>query len=115
MTQHAQENVLQLGLDNARCMNPTKDNRTEMATDIYMHFQDHQKESRRKEEIWTERIQAMLAMQPAPTREELDALSHQKGASQLIKKHLQALLAQEQSKLARCRLKDAGGVSASAY
>jgi aryl carrier-like protein len=43
ITQHEQENVLQLGLDNARCMNSTKDNRAEMVTARYMHFQDHQK------------------------------------------------------------------------
>jgi hypothetical protein len=59
----------------------------------------------------------MLAMQPARTREELNDLVHQKGASQSIKEHLQVLLAsaQEQSRLAGCRLKDAGGASARAY
>jgi hypothetical protein len=115
MSQDKQEKVLQFGLDSSRCMTSTKDHRAGMATARFEHFQDQQNKSRQKEERRTGRTQAILAMQPARTKEELNALVHQKGASQLIKKHLQALLAQEQSRLAGCRLKDAGGASARAY
>jgi hypothetical protein len=57
----------------ARSLTSTTDNRREMASLKYNHFVCQQAEARKKEEARRERNQALQAMQPARTREEVDA------------------------------------------
>jgi hypothetical protein len=106
---------LQYALKEARSLTTTTDNRREMANLKYSHFQCQQEEARKKEEARRERTQALQAMQPARTKEEVDALMEQRGAAQILRTHLKALMAHEDTKLAGIRLKDAGGGSKGAF
>jgi hypothetical protein len=107
--------VLQSALKETRSLTSTTDNRRELTSLKYNYFVCQQADARKKEESRRERTQFLQAMQPARTREEVDAPMGQTGAAQDLRMHLKALMAHEETKLAGIRLKDAGGGSKAAY
>jgi hypothetical protein len=93
------EKLLQFATQEARSMGCTNEHCREMAALKDEHFQAQQAEGRRKEEDRSARTNALQAMQPAQSKEEVDAIMQQTGAAQILNKHLKSLLAQEDKKL----------------